>query len=153
MSVSHTKYRHVLPDAKGHYAAYVFNHEPFAMIVPLVDRVLVQRDITDEEGNVTQKDMIVGTIIAETEYRLADEVRNPKTTKFMGYVDSLWIQAKGSTVPAYEEQLKEYGRTWQSRTAPKIIPAAFDELFGDVIEDDEEEETPPPPRRRKGRNG
>ena len=135
------KYRHVLPNL-GHFAAYILKQEPYGMVIPLIDRVLITRDV---DGEPT--DMIVGTVINDQQYKIADEV--DKNTKFMGYIDPMWLQAKGSKMMDYEDKLKEYGRTWQQRTTPIVIPAAVEELFGEP--DFEEEETPTPPRKRKGR--
>lgn len=136
--------RHVLPNL-GHFAAYCYKGEPYGQLLPLVDRVLITREVNGET-----RDMIVGTVISDTTYRIADEVRDEKTTKFMGYVDPVWLQAKGTNLIAYEEQMKTYGRTWEQRTTPVVIPAAIEELFDEVFED-EEEETTPPPRKRQGK--
>lgn len=154
MSQPTSKYRHVLPNL-GHFAGYCFNHEPYGMVVPLVDRVLITRETEDEEGEKTQKDMIVGTIIMGNEYRIADIVANPSTTKFMGYIDPIWLKAKHQQdVIQYEQTLIEHGKMWATRSAPRVVPAQFEELFQDVLgEQEEEEQAAPPPRKRKGRNG
>lgn len=154
MSQPTSKYRHILPNL-GHFAGFCFNHEPYGMVVPLIDRVLITREFEDEDGNKVQKDMIAGTVISGDEYRLADDLKNPKTTKFMGYIDPVWLQAKQKqTVTQFEQTLIEYGQTWQSRSAPRIVPAHFEEVFADVLgEQEEEEQASPPPRKRKGRNG
>lgn len=137
------KYRHVLPDAKGHFAAYILRHEPFGLLVPLVDRILVEEKNGDEH-----KDKIIGTVIHETEYRDADIVGSD--TKFMGYVDPVWLQAKQMTLMQYEAKLKEWGQIWQTRSTPVVVPAAVEQLFGEP-DFDEEDEEPTPPRKRRGR--
>lgn len=141
-----SKYRHVLPNL-GHFAAYMMKKEPYGALLPLVDRVLISR--TDDKGEA--KDSIVGTVIGDSGYRLADDIKDPETTRFMGYVDPVWLQAQKGSLIQYEESLKQWGRTWEQRTAPVIVPAQVEQLWGEPDFDEEEDETPTPPRRRKGR--
>lgn len=139
-----TKYRHVLPNL-GHFAAYIHRHPPYGETVPLIDRVLVTRIADDGES----EDMIVGTIIHKTRYKEADLVE--KDTMFMGYVDPLWLKANQRTIEQYNASLQQWGKEWEQRSTPVVVPVEVEKLFGEPDFPEEEESTPPPVRRRKGR--
>lgn len=117
------------------------------MVIPLIDRVLVSRE--NEDGEM--EDEIVGTVIMDKKYGLVDEVGDPKTVKFMGYGDPAWLNAKGKNLQHWEDQLKGWGRTWEQRTTPVVVPAAIEQMFDEPDFEDETEKAPTPPRRRKGR--
>jgi hypothetical protein len=138
------KIRHILPH-QGHLAAYITSVEPFGMIIPLTDRVLVSRERGEE-----WVDEIVGFIAHQQKYVAADEV--DANTRFMGYINPDTIATMGAdAVPRYLEQLVEWGKELQRRSAPRIIPAQVEALLPEPDFPDEEESSPIPPRKRNAR--
>jgi hypothetical protein len=141
------KIRHVLPP-DGHYASFISQKEPYGFLLPLTDRALVVRQNEDGE----QEDAIVGFVIDQTEYRVAEDT--PDDQKFIGYISPEMIKrmaARNITLDSYEMQLVQWGQEWVRRSAPKVVPAQIEALFPEPDFPEEPEPATPPRKRARGR--